>query len=102
MGAEGLEPDTASAEPADLLRQASPASAANSGALLANFGPDLARLVEAWPTLPVTVRAGIVAMVKAATSASEVEHERTKKARVASPLPEWLDEAVARLPTPTD
>jgi hypothetical protein len=29
--------------------------------------PDLARIVDAWPTLPEAVRAGIVAMVKAAT-----------------------------------
>jgi len=28
--------------------------------------PDLAWIVEAWPTLPVAVKAGIVAMVKAA------------------------------------
>ena len=28
--------------------------------------PDLARIVDAWPTLPEAVRAGIVAMVKAA------------------------------------
>jgi hypothetical protein len=27
--------------------------------------PDLARIVDAWPTLPEAVRAGIVAMVKA-------------------------------------
>jgi len=27
--------------------------------------PDLARIVEAWPTLPEALRAGIVAMVKA-------------------------------------
>jgi hypothetical protein len=29
--------------------------------------PDLARIVDAWPTLPEAVRAGIVAMVKAAS-----------------------------------
>jgi len=28
--------------------------------------PDLARLVEAWPTLPAALKAGIVAMVGAA------------------------------------
>lgn len=29
--------------------------------------PDLARLIDAWPTLPDAMRAGIVAMVRAAT-----------------------------------
>jgi hypothetical protein len=29
--------------------------------------PDLARIVDAWPTLPEAVRAGITAMVRAAT-----------------------------------
>jgi hypothetical protein len=28
--------------------------------------PDLARVVEAWPALPEAIRAGIVAMVRAA------------------------------------
>jgi hypothetical protein len=28
--------------------------------------PDLARIVDAWPTLPEAIRAGIVAMVQAA------------------------------------
>ena len=31
--------------------------------------PDLRRLLEAWPTLPDPIRAGIVAMVEAAKSA---------------------------------
>lgn len=30
--------------------------------------PDLARLVEAWPTLPAALKAGIVAMVNAANT----------------------------------
>jgi len=36
-------------------------------ALLARKSPDLALLVERWDGLPEAVRAGIVAMVKAAT-----------------------------------
>ena len=32
----------------------------------ANLDPDLAQVLEAWPTLPEALRAGIVAMVKAA------------------------------------
>jgi len=35
-------------------------------ALLLEKSPDLAVVVEAWPTLPEPVKAGIVAMVKAA------------------------------------
>jgi hypothetical protein len=31
--------------------------------------PDLAAVVEAWPTLPAAIRAGILAMVKAASGA---------------------------------
>ena len=30
-------------------------------------GPDLAAVVEAWPDLPEAIKAGIVAMVKAAS-----------------------------------
>ncbi len=43
------------------------------GALAAEIGPvapDLADLLTAWPTLPDPVKAGIVAMVKAARSDS--------------------------------
>ena len=36
-------------------------------ALLVEESPDLAAVVKAWPDLPEAVRAGIVAMVKAAT-----------------------------------
>lgn len=35
------------------------------GGLLGALGPELAAVVEAWPTLPEAVRAGIVAMVRA-------------------------------------
>jgi hypothetical protein len=43
-------------------------SGAESGALCAREVPldaDLAALIDAWPTLPVTIKAGIVAMVRA-------------------------------------
>jgi hypothetical protein len=40
-------------------------------ALLARKSPDLALLVERWDTLPEAVRAGIVAMVKAASNRSK-------------------------------
>jgi hypothetical protein len=33
----------------------------------ATFPPDLAAIVDAWPALPEAIRAGIVAMVKAAS-----------------------------------
>jgi hypothetical protein len=65
----GLERDSLSAEAAKELRQATLASAAKSGAVLTDFGPidaDLATVLGAWSTLPNQVRAGIVAMVKAA------------------------------------
>jgi len=37
-------------------------------ALLARKSPDLALLIERWDALPDAVRAGIVAMVKAASA----------------------------------
>ena len=43
-------------------------SGAESGALSGDPAPidtDLRRLIDAWPTLPDPVRAGIIAMVKA-------------------------------------
>ena len=36
------------------------------GALSGPFDPDLAAIVEAWPSLPEALRAGILAMVRAA------------------------------------
>jgi hypothetical protein len=42
---------------------------AESGALdaqKAHFPPDLATVVEAWPKLPEAIRAGILAMIRAA------------------------------------
>lgn len=46
-------------------------SGAESGAVGAQSDvtdPDLAGVVKAWPTLPAPIRAGIVAMVKAAAN----------------------------------
>jgi hypothetical protein len=44
-------------------------------AFLAEKMPDLAAVVEAWPTLPAALRGGIVAMVKAATLTTKEERE---------------------------
>lgn len=44
-------------------------SGAKSGALgapEAPIDPDLAMIIEAWPTLPESIKAGIVAMIRAA------------------------------------
>ena len=38
-----------------------------NGTVVAQTDTDLAALVAAWPTLPEPIRAGILAMVKAAT-----------------------------------
>ena len=40
-------------------------------ALLVRNHPDLAAVIDAWPTLPEPVRTGIVAMVRAAKGDSE-------------------------------
>jgi hypothetical protein len=49
--------------------QVPPVGGANSGALSPNLGLvdlDLKRVVDAWPTLPEALRAGILAMIDAA------------------------------------
>jgi len=46
--------------------QSSPSVLAECLALLRRESPDLAAVVEAWPKLPESIKAGIVAMVKAA------------------------------------
>jgi hypothetical protein len=56
---------TASGNPKDNL--------ASCLALLARQSPDLALLVKVWDTLPDPVRAGIVAMVKAASASESKE-----------------------------
>jgi hypothetical protein len=39
---------------------------ANTLARESQIDPDLARLIDAWPTLPEAIRAGIIAMIQAA------------------------------------
>ena len=49
----------------------SPISTARGAAVSAETGPidpELAAVIEGWPALPEAVRAGIVALVKSATS----------------------------------
>jgi hypothetical protein len=49
--------------------QVSDAAGADAGAVetkTAQFPPDLQALIDAWPTLPDAIRAGILAMVRAA------------------------------------
>ncbi len=85
MGLEGLEPPTEQGSTNDLNtmdlgqpgRQAANAPAAESDALSASEAADtveskspvhddLRHLIDAWPTLPRPIRAGILAMVEAA------------------------------------
>ena len=64
MGATGLEPVAYSPE----KTRSGGGSGAESGAESGDPAPidaDLRRLIDAWPTLPDPVRAGIIAMVKA-------------------------------------
>jgi hypothetical protein len=48
------------------LQESSPSLAAHGQRAESNE-PDLAAVIEAWPTLPEAIRAGIVAMVTAAS-----------------------------------
>ena len=51
--------------------ESSPGDLASYLALLSEKSPDLAAIVKAWPDLPEAVKAGIVAMVKAADAGRE-------------------------------
>ncbi|HUT57138.1 MAG TPA: hypothetical protein VNA25_04610 [Phycisphaerae bacterium] len=69
MGDTGLEPGSVSSCKSSALgipvRERGAESGADS-AETAPVHPDLAKVIEAWPTLPEAVRAGILAMVEAA------------------------------------
>jgi hypothetical protein len=69
MEAAGIEPACDSSQGTILqgVAQAPSQPLARTLARETQFDPDLALLIEAWPTLPEAVRAGIVAMVKAAS-----------------------------------
>ena len=74
-GLQNRGDDSVSHEAATQLRKPSPSLAAqgkraarNSPPLDAPTDPDLAAVVEAWPELPEALKAGIMAMVKAARS----------------------------------
>ena len=65
MGHEGVEPPPENTDKTGVLNQ----SGAESGALdaqKAELSPELAAVVEAWPKLPPAIRAGILAMIRAA------------------------------------
>ena len=49
------------------LRLIIPALAAHGQRATSNPAPDLAAVIDAWPTLPEPLRAGILAMVQAAS-----------------------------------
>ena len=69
LGPAGLERGDVSACDGKGLRNQPSPRAAESGAVGARNGADDAELrvvLDAWPTLPATVKASIVAMVKAA------------------------------------
>jgi hypothetical protein len=58
---EGIEPHAHSPD-----NSTNPAPGGAKSGALAAFDPDLAALVETWPRLPEPIRAGILAMVRAA------------------------------------
>jgi len=61
---EGFEPLSLNAHQANSLRQSQNPSEARSEAVRANS--DLAAVVKAWPTLSEPIKAGIMAMIRAA------------------------------------
>jgi hypothetical protein len=60
----GLELPATTADEDSKLGNPPPASAAQSGAVLAD--PNLARLIDAWPTLPEPICRAILALVETA------------------------------------
>lgn len=69
LGDTGLEPLSTTVHANKELRESAPQGGAESGAVGAQtppIDPDLQAVVKAWPGLPESVRAGIVAMVRAA------------------------------------
>jgi hypothetical protein len=64
MGDTGLEAVDPTTNATNGLRQSTDVGAAKSGAVDA----DLARLINHWPDLPATVKADIMAMIRAADS----------------------------------
>jgi hypothetical protein len=70
MGQRGLEPGSVTTSKSKGLEQPAESRAAESDASGPDSAPidtDLARVIDAWPGLPEAVKAGIKAMVKAAT-----------------------------------
>ena len=68
MGRTGLEPVDATGDSDRHLRKQGQGGGAGSGAESADsvhFGPDLQRVIDAWPRLPEAVRAGVLAMITA-------------------------------------
>jgi hypothetical protein len=57
----GAEPFDASLDATNALRQSRLAGAAKSDAI----DPSLQELIDAWPNLPQTIKAGILALVQA-------------------------------------
>ena len=77
MGDTGPEPDATSTRDGNDLQNRPVSGGAESGAESVKTPPvtpptdaDLAGVVKAWPSLPDALKAGIVAMVKAAAPAS--------------------------------
>lgn len=69
MGDTGLEPDSVKTSNDSTLHDRPNQAGAESGAVDTENGAsdlDLQRIIDAWPTMPVAVKASIVAMVKAA------------------------------------
>ena len=67
--APGIEPGAAPTQaiPRQSLAASDPQPLAQTLARETEIDPDLARVVSAWPDLPEAIRAGIGAMVKAAS-----------------------------------
>jgi len=74
LGPVGLEPNPVTTGNSDYLNKSPESSGAESGAF--SGSSDLAEVIKAWPSLPKSVRAGIVAIVKASGQDEKAGGER--------------------------
>ena len=65
QGIMSPEDDQHKLQPDQRVTQTDPENLAQTLSCKMQNDPDLARIMEAWPTLPEALRAGILAMVKA-------------------------------------
>jgi len=84
VGVTGLEPNSASPSSANDLKKSAPAGGAKSGALGSQSGPiapDLALVIDAWPTLPEAARRQVLGIVRTPDGTAEQQAKLPQKSK---------------------